>query len=368
MNARGAGRVRRGFTLVELLVSLLVLSIIMLVTFGIINQTNGLWNRTRANINAFQAARAGFENMTRRISQATLNTYWDYEYPTDAAGNPDTSKAPRSYVRQSELHFISGKAQAGTEPNLLAGAELQTVTHAVFFQAPLGVSSSTAPAFKPANLLNARGFFVEFASDRLERPLFLRTLSDMRERHRFRLMEFGQATEQLSVYLWAQNPSAAERKRWFLDPLKADPGTRHVLAENIIALVLQPMRSPHEKVAAGDPVAELAPEFEYDSRRYVSASSTEALAKKTRNQFPPQVQVTMVAIDEAFAQRLDQTQPDPSLGLEKLFRAPTGGTGKAGEQYFEDLRTLEKTLVEKRANYRVFSTNVNIAQAKWSED
>ena len=67
-----------GFTLIEMLVSVVVLLIIMGIIFQITSETGSLWKGTTAKIQAFQAARAGFESMSRRISQATLNTYYDY--------------------------------------------------------------------------------------------------------------------------------------------------------------------------------------------------------------------------------------------------------------------------------------------------
>src|SRR4051794_5136535 len=91
---------RRGaaFTLVELMVSMGVLMLLMLITFGTVDSVSTIFKRTRARIDTFQEARAGFEGMTRRVSQAMLNTYWDYDYPV-TNGKPDTTKLPLGYVR-----------------------------------------------------------------------------------------------------------------------------------------------------------------------------------------------------------------------------------------------------------------------------
>src|SRR5579862_8212439 len=67
-----------GFTLIEMLVATFVLVIILGMTLQITNYANDLFLRTRKRIDTFQESRAGFEVMTRKVSQAMLNTYWDY--------------------------------------------------------------------------------------------------------------------------------------------------------------------------------------------------------------------------------------------------------------------------------------------------
>lgn len=92
----------KAFTLIELLVAMSVLAIIMLVLTAMISQTAKTWKYTSSKIEQFREARDAFESMARLISQATLNTYWDYDNP------PSTNKAPTQYLRSSELRFMSG--------------------------------------------------------------------------------------------------------------------------------------------------------------------------------------------------------------------------------------------------------------------
>ena len=51
-----------------------VLSLVMLVLLSITGTTQSIWKQTSQRIDSFQVARSGFESMTRRLSQATLNT------------------------------------------------------------------------------------------------------------------------------------------------------------------------------------------------------------------------------------------------------------------------------------------------------
>jgi uncharacterized protein (TIGR02599 family) len=63
-----------GVTLVELAVSTAVLALLLLLLLSMVNQTDSVWRQTRGKIEQFREAREGFESMTRRLGQATLNT------------------------------------------------------------------------------------------------------------------------------------------------------------------------------------------------------------------------------------------------------------------------------------------------------
>ncbi len=114
---------------------------------------------------------------------------------------------------------------------------------------------------------------------------------------------------------------------------------KRVLAENVIALIILPKRSVNDTPAGA---TELAPNFSYDSRLYQTKPG-DSLAMLTRNQLPPLVQVTMVAIDEKSAARLESraasASAPPDLGLGELFKTSGDGT-----QLTKDLATLEDTL------------------------
>src|SRR5688500_8692736 len=75
------------FTIIELLVSTAVLSSVVMIMVSITNQTASTWKYTAGKMEQFSGARDGFEALTRQVSQATLNTYYDYY---DAASEPRT--------------------------------------------------------------------------------------------------------------------------------------------------------------------------------------------------------------------------------------------------------------------------------------
>ena len=382
MNRSGTSRSAAGFTMLELLVASGILLLIMVLTLEITSNTNTIWRRTRSRIDTFQESRAAFEAMTRNLSQAMLNPYWDY---VDAAGKPRdpalSSFVPAQYVRQSELHFVSGPSREILRDVIGSnGRPLVSPSHCVFFQAPLGISGATASSLEATTplpgLMNVAGYFLEFGDDAKFRPRFLETSQHAPLRSRFRLMEVTQPSEALGVYeaISRANLSASfnptSLHRWFVDPLNEDAtassaGGRRVkraLAENIIALIIRPKRSANDGAGA----IEIAPKFSYDSRRYQSTPADE-LGKLTRNQLPPLVEITMVAIDEPSAARLESggaAGTPPDFGLAELF-----ATSRKGIQLAEDLTTLEATLNRnpQRVTSRIFSTDVSILQAKWSE-
>ena len=355
-----------------------------------VNQTGTLWKNTNGRIEQFRQARMGFEAMTRRLSQATLNTYLDY---VDANGDPrkfSPSSAtspfvPDHYARQSELRFISGPGLAGN-----TSSQPPRPTQAVFFQAPLGFvtdgnAADTANYSGLENLLNTWGYYIEFNSDSNQglnldgsglnlKPAFVKAT----DRYRFRLMELMQASERMSLYKYtASNPglksSDVNGMNWFTDALPPLPQNMrppttwsHVLAENIVALVVLPKLSLGDQATGGYTDGSLAPNYSYDSTLSGTGSSDPNLNSKT--QLPPLLTVTMVAVDEASFKRFQGTSTTvpTTLALDSLFQM-TGSTKDATTPGFaKDLQTLGQTLQANKINYRVFTTDVSIKGAKWS--
>ena len=262
------------------------------------------------------------------------------------------SFTPDHYTRLSELRFICGPKLAGD----LASTPPRP-THAVFFQAPLGLTSGSAYA-RLENLLNTVGCFIEFGSDNALRPPCIEQAKGAVLRYRFRLKELIEPSESLCIYQnTSGNANTYSGKDWFSTPLGNTgggnaPWTR-VLAENVIALVLLP------KLAAGDVnnATQLSGSYSYDS----TATNANATLNP-KNQLPPVVNVTMVAIDENSASRLANRYGAsiPDLGLNGLF-ADAANLSR-------DLQQLEDKLTALGVNYRVFTADVPIRAAKWSQE
>jgi len=365
------------------MLSTAIISLILLVLVSVTSQTSSTWRYTTGKIEQFRESRAAFETITTKISQATLNTYWDYDSPT----------LPTRYERRSELRFISGQASQGADALLgngstESGGTSYRVTQCLFFHAPLGIADR-ADYKGLENLLNVWGYFVEFRDDKKLRPSFV-TDATSPPKFRFRLMEFMQPSENLPTYLYTSGLDGSKPKSagyvdktWFKTAVNASSSPSRPVAENIIALILTPRLSKSDELAynkanggsSNPDISPLAPLYSFDSTKVknsgVTVSDAKALKQiNPKNQLPPVIQVTMVAIDEVSASRLRL-----DAGKSDIFKL--SGKFTDTSKYTADLvvkpgaaadASLENTLIDKKVSYRFFTTNIPIRAAKWSRE
>lgn len=328
-------RGRAGFTLIEILSACAVLSILLSVLLTMTVEVQKTYRMTQGKSEQFRGARVAFEAITRRLSQATLNTYWDYAYGFNGT--------PSKYQRQSELRFRCGAAADFLPSGITTG------THAAFFQAPFGFTKDTANYGGMESLLNTWGYFIEFGDDSAFRPDLVNSVG-VPKRNRFRLLEMMEPSEKLSVFKYTSGAPTYSGAAWYLDPLAQPNRSSCVLADNVIALILLP-KDPDGTVLTND--------YKYDS----SPDAVVATQSLTEHQLPPNIQVTMVAIDEASAKRFAANAPGataPDFGLASLFQQ--------ANSYEADLKSLREKLVSLRVSYRVFTSNVSLRGAKWSRN
>jgi uncharacterized protein (TIGR02599 family) len=363
---------RGGFSFVELFLSMIVVALLLTLVAQILSDTQSVWNRTRARTMQFRDARVAFETMTRRLSQTTLNSYWGYRNGID--GNPVL------YQRESELHFACGPATT------LVGSTVDgrpTAGHGVFFQAPLSLTAGGQPQIeRMEDLMNAWGYYVEFSSDLPRRPGFLaRDTARNPERQRFRLMEFRLPAEKLDLYRLIDDPvnNLKPQLPW-IEAQIAQPAlyewfTRHLngnaepIADNVLAFLVQPViprLNPNQATAAEQAIA-AAPL--YDTRRHQWENPGQPpgdLAKLTRHQLPPELRLTLVALDEnswqSLSDRDQQNAQSTLIGLvnERLFRRPA--------DFATDIQQLQAQLRVHRLEHRIFTTTVPIRAARWTTE
>jgi len=334
---------RSAFSLIELMVAMGILSVLLLLITVLLDQVQRVWSYSESRISQFREARVAFDLMTKNLGQASLNTYWDLD-DEDGDGLVD------GYFKTSELHFVTLDAR-----ELSGGATQEPVGQAIFFQAPLGFSSG----FRNLNnLFNGRGYFVAFGSDENFKPSFV----DSEPRYRYRLMEFRPPAEANQVFAdgkeereagqpqqfseWFQQAMAGIGEGDFEDHLNP-------LAENIATLVVSP-RDTLESVTGSrrNTYSEIAPDYLYDSND--SSEDFESYVQ----QVPPLVRVTMVAIDEASAVRLEDGSNRPEIVPSNLFR----NTGR----YQDDVEELTESLNQRNINHKIFSTVVMLRGSKWT--
>ena len=350
------------FTLVEVLVSSVILAAILGFMVTVSDQTSRIMRSTTGKVEQFRDARTGFERITTRLSQATLNTYWDY----------DSATAPTRYERRSELRFVSGDARTLLGDN----GSRHRLGHCVFFNAPLGlVETDTYRGL--GNVLNTVGYFIEFGDDSLLRPDFI-TKDIVPLKWRWRLMEFAQPTEEFSVYRYTSGNSGKTytATTWFKDAVNATDPTKQiarVMVENVVALIITPRLPKAEEAPSqggNSDTSPLAPDYRYDSTspgpKGPGGKPDNALNWK--NQLPPIVQVTMVAIDEKSADRLALDDSKWDLpGVSAKFTSTANFTSDLSLDS-ANVNSLEKKLIALKAQYRIFTTKVPIRGAKWSRE
>ncbi len=304
------------------MVATVVFSLILVILLGIVSHTSALTRQAGERITTFQVARTAFDLLAEKISQATLNTYWDYDNPN----------RPERYLRSSELHFVVGKAGEEGLPGT------QGTGQAVFFQVPLGISAESDIGGL-TDLLNACGFYILYgATDALPPPF-----PEAVPRYRYQLMQVLEVSEDLSVY------DSGDTRDWI-------PGlARHAIpiAENVIYFSVWPRRSPGEDPAGNA----LSTDFSYDSR----LNARQSPQPITANQMPPLLQLTMIVIDETSAQRFC-LHDVPPVEIADSFADMLQNSTDA--EFSENLDTVESELAALGLNFRVFSALIPIRESK----
>jgi uncharacterized protein (TIGR02599 family) len=318
-------------------------------------------------LSAFASARTAFDVITRNLSQATLNTYLDYY---DATGkrrtdvnsdinNTTANFVPVSYGRASDLQFVVQSNQS----NPSYGQE-------VYFQSPRAYSTNGSIQ-SVQGLLNACGYYVQFGNSNLIQPT-----SVAGYKYRYRLMQGMEPTENLRVFastaLSTTGTTTDSSNNWITN-ITNGAATRSVdltpLANNVIALVVWPRLSYNDD-PTGDKLLPATHAYQYDSQANVApATSAPYDQALTADQLPPNVQVTMVVIDEASATRVQGTSTAPPMDIEDDLK----NKFLNADSYATDLSSLAKALSGTQPssgtgplNFQIFNTTVALRESKWT--
>ncbi len=353
-----SNRQHSGFTLVELLVSMAVLIVLMVVVLNVTNSLTSTVSRATVKLDAFASARSAFDLLNQKLSQATLNTYWDYDNPL----------SPTLYRRESDLQFL-----------VVPNSQNPSYGQEVFFAAPASYSTQ-ASITSTSGLLNGCSFFVRYGNDDHFRPA---TVTE--KRHRYRLMQGLQPTEDLSIYGAKGSPGNTPPPRSILvtGQSVANPawttwweqywnlhawttklgetdtstgGAAAPLADNVITMIVWPRLS-----AADEPTGtKLTTDYTYDSK----LDAYNDPQPITANQLPPTVQVTLVFISEASASRLNTNSDTPPKEIEDALKDRFAKV----EDYQTDLDGLSDELSAKNIEFQIMNTSVPLRESKWSDD
>lgn len=351
----------RGFTLVELLISMAIFSVILVVISQLSGAVLKSWNRSTDSQSHFREARAAFDAISARLSSAELNPYWGFQHP-----NGNTALSPIGYDQVSDLHFVMGGAEQGNGGTPALLPDQRSPSHAVFFHGSFG-RTEERDKLNFGSLLNAWGYFIEFSEDADSQPDFLESEANIDPRPRFRLMELQVPSERLATFQKSLTSQAqsdlAEANNtdelffWFREGV--ENGFAVPIANNIIALILTPL--PSSRI--GGDASDLAPNYYFDSRakQHSSVPVASEVADVTEHRLPPMVRVTIVAIAEQSALRIAEQNGDsrPDFGLSNLF--------KDIDDYNKDLEVLEAFLIREQIEYSVYTNTVRLRNALWTQ-
>jgi uncharacterized protein (TIGR02599 family) len=320
-------------TLVEILTVSAILSIVFFLLMTTTSELSRGVQNVSSNLEAYQGARTALDSVSRALTVATLNTFWDYY---NAENQPRTSAnaasfQPERYGRQSDLHFLA----TSSAKNFPLPVGMETVSHALFFQVPYGYPGGR----NPQSVLNPIGFFIAFGNDPTKPGI-----AQLEDRPRFRLYQWLPPSVSLS--------SAADTGRLSDDTWITPETEIHPLGENIIVFVA---RVPREN--NGDTI-----EYGWDSLTEWTSDDQ----PYQMHQLPQLVEITMVGIEEGAANRLageatSAAEASAFLGvenLETLFSDP--------ESFETDLATVKDGLQSRGVPYRVFQTTISLRGSRWS--
>lgn len=351
-------RYRQAFTLVEVLVSMVILAMMMLIITQVISQAQRSWRSASSRVTQFREARIAFDTITRNLRQATLNSYRNFYYTSSGTQVPvNVKEAPDGYARYAELGFRTDNA-ASIVSNAGGGDSLPG--HAVMFQAPLGKSVTLSPTTPQIpkydqlkSLLCIRGYFVRYSSDSAYVPAGLR--GRLEEKYRYRLYEYRPPSEVNAAY--SQAATGSPDGAW--TNLNAATNASYIapVAENIVLLILAPSFTDQAATGAANKISSLERGTLYSYNSFVGSSGGSVAVEQHR--LPRAVQVTLVAVDEESAKRLAEQNGGSSPNL--LGKA--GVTFSNPVSYDQDMNSLKQALTEMRMNYRVFSSTVFIPGA-----
>jgi len=315
-----------------------VLVILLGILVAVMNSVSKTVRSGSSKIDAYAATRAAFSLLGQKVSQATLNTYWEYDNPT----------APTVYRRQSDLQFL-----------VIQNTQKSGYGQEIYFPSPQAYSSDTTLR-STEGLLNACSFFVRYDSDQNFRP----STQQGPLRYRYRLMQALQPTENFAVYKSGLDATATEAQwtaYWTAHAWTTDISNTSTaqfitpLADNVIAMIIWPRLT----LADDEAGTLLASHYIYDSKDGQYSKPQKNIA----NQLPPTLHVTLVTISEASAAALNMGSTPPTVIESALNNKFTDVT-----QYQQDLVDLASKLDSNKIDYTILNTTVILRESKWSTE
>ena len=342
----GASRFRlrlrvSAFSLVEVLVSMVILSMILLVITSVIGQTQRTWKTATATLSQFREARVAFETVAREMRQATMKTYFDYTGFGAFVGAP-----PTDITKEAEGGMVVDQANVIVS----GGSAAELPGSAVIFQVPAGAASAQDETWMPLQFaLCKRAYFVRFSDDAGYLPSGL--VSRLPLRHRYRLVEYSPPTDFNDIYATGAGATGPPWTRVLRSTAEND-GHLRIVADNIVAMIVAV--SPRQGAMGGERTNLAQARNPFLVYKFSTFIDNVVSGRQIGQSMPAMARLIMVAVDEESAVRMSLnggTAPPDILGR-------SGATFQNAQAVQSDIETLRSYMLQQRYNFRIFSSNV----------
>jgi prepilin-type N-terminal cleavage/methylation domain-containing protein len=269
--SRAASLHRRAFSMVELLIAMVVLSILVLLLTNLFNQVNIAWLTGEGGTERRRNARAVTDFMAAELRGAQV--------PVQGGGS----------VTRGNLQFIVNPADL---PEEYRNAD------AAFWQAPIATETSYGD-------LAAIGYFVKWeSSGARQRPMLCRFFVNPSRGS-------GAAVARNPEFLVYDPDPNAWRKTSILEstvqPANAAQGYKGLFAENVLGLWIECLDRNAKPIPANGSA-------KFDSRKgYLAGISSDGATWEEQRDLPVSVRVSLAQIDSRMANRLDVAGVVPAI-------------------------------------------------------
>lgn len=298
----------QGFTLIEVLVSVAIMTMISVMALTMITQVQNVVTKSKKKTEVFAGAVRGVDAVANELSRAVLLTQRQLVYPQTGKLMSATSEEKGVLRDISSLHFFIDRI---TRLQMKVGG----IGQGVFFQQIEGASNVAAVQGEKVFLVG-KGFYVA----RYVSQSFFSFLGESTPKSNFRLMRLTIPTEELRVRedrfqnaIWE-----ASSHNWFRPWVqREDPEEYAVpIAQNVIGIWFI------AKIGVSGEEGILSPQMSYDSRQLgpygrtisVRNSSQEKQFFSWHHRLPPLIEIIALAVNGAqvdFIQEADYSSLDP---------------------------------------------------------
>ena len=137
---------RKGFTLVELLVAMMITTIIITILISVTSLSLDTWNRSRSEIRAARQAKAMIDSMTRDLESMVVRKGNNFEWLLAKCNPPTGGPNGNSATNAADLVFFTAATDRYNgnigDANLDKGGDVSTVAYQLTYKDPITAATT----------------------------------------------------------------------------------------------------------------------------------------------------------------------------------------------------------------------------------